>query len=747
MQISLYKDAKSTTPEKVVTILDFIHSVKFGTWQAQVQAVRDEKDKEARKLLKEKVPAVTMSGVFSKRNESSLISHSGFICIDIDNYTDKTEIIADKYTYACFDSVSGSGFAVVVKINSNKHKDSFRWLQKYYFDSFGIVVDPAPQNVASLRYVSFDPKVEINERSSTAKTQVELKRKPQSLPMVLSGDKVSEYVKEIIAKGIDLAPTYQEYLNLSFSLFDGFGEAGREYFHALCAMNDRYDSRHANKQFDIAVKRGKSGISVGTFYFMLKQAGIDIKSDSQQVLGVAVMAKKSGKERAAIVEQLVTINKVDEKTAEMLVDEVLKRDDLTLQSINRDPEQLISSLIEWLCRNHPIQRNEITRMIEENGKEVKRERLNTIYLQARSFFNTNEITYDLIERVIFSEVTKDYNPISLYIEKNSYRRSPGNIDQLIKSIETDTPQANVFIKKWCLGIIAAHKGFPVRSVLALIGVQNTGKSEWFRRLLPKDLEKYYGESKLDAGKDDDLLMCQKLIIQDDEMGGKSKEDEKRFKELTSKAVFSLRAPYARANEDFKRLAVLCGTSNTKEIINDRTGNTRILPVNVLSINHALYNNIDKDELFMELYRSFENGEEWLLTSDDLKGLADTSSEFENINYERELLTTYFMTKDDPGLVEWLTATQIKNHIESNSKQQVRNMKNFGIELKRYFGESRNIDNKGRFYGVVKVHLNGTGEPFASTQPKFDPNNPFKLQPRTEYEPQQNLDFLDSDIDF
>ena len=138
----------------------------------------------------------------------------------------------------------------------------------------------------------------------------------------------------------------------------------------------------------------------------------------------------------------------------------------------------------------------------------------------------------------------------------------------------------------------------MRSVLALTGGQNTGKTEWFRRLLPPKIKKYYAESKLDSGKDDELLMCQKLIVMDDEMGGKSKQDEKRFKELTSKQVFSLRAPYARANEDFNRLALLCGTSNDPQIVNDPTGNTRILPIEVDFINHSEYNEIDKEELFM-----------------------------------------------------------------------------------------------------------------------------------------------------
>ena len=57
-------------------------------------------------------------------------------------------------------------------------------------------------------------------------------------------------------------------------------------------------------------------------------------------------------------------------------------------------------------------------------------------------------------------------------------------------------------------------------------------------MLPKELRSYYAESKLDAGKDDEILMTQKLLIMDDEMGGKSKKEVKRLKELTSKQTYS-----------------------------------------------------------------------------------------------------------------------------------------------------------------------------------------------------------------
>jgi predicted P-loop ATPase len=121
---------------------------------------------------------------------------------------------------------------------------------------------------------------------------------------------------------------------------------------------------------------------------------------------------------------------------------------------------------------------------------------------------------------------------------------------------SQTTYKKTWITKWLLSLIACFEGYPVRSVLCLTGGQNTGKTEFFRRLLPAALQPYYAESNMDKGKDDELLMCENLIVMDDEMGGKSKQDEKRFKELTSKNFFSLRAPYAKANEHFKRLALI-----------------------------------------------------------------------------------------------------------------------------------------------------------------------------------------------
>jgi predicted P-loop ATPase len=684
-----------------MSVIDFLNGIKYGKWKELVLPIRNEPDKENRSALKKKLVSVTLSGVFQERKEQNLISYSGFICIDVDNFTDKAGIIKDPYTYCCFDSVSGNGFAVVVKTKQETHKSHFKWLQKYYFEKYGIVIDPAPQNIASLRYISFDPLLEINEKSKVAGIYKEPKKLPTALPIILSGDKVGEYVAECVRSGKNIAPTYHEYLHLSFALASGFGESGRQYFHSLCSLDEKYNSIHADNQYNLALKRGVDKIGVGTFYFMLKNAGIKIIPDQQGALSAVVIAKKSGRNNEAIKQQLVEVNGMDEVSANNLINEVDNRSDISLPNLTKTPEHLITNLVEWMKLNHPLRKNEINSLIYENDVEVKKERLNTIYLRARSVFDDTAVTFELIDRIIISEFTPVFNPITEYIEKNMWRKSEGNIHALLCTIDSDTQGGAIFLKKWLLSIIAAYKGFPVRSVLALVGSQNSGKTEFFRRLLPSALKKYYAESKLDAGKDDDLLMCQKLIVMDDEMGGKSKDNEKRFKELTSKQIFSLRAPYARANEDFKRLAILCGTSNTNDVVNDRSGNTRVLPIEVKGINHAAYNEINKDELFMELYREFESGAEWQLTKDELALLQTTSDDFQTANFENELITKYFYPAiEGGGLVQYMTATEIKIELERASQQKINSMKLFGAELRKVFGVQKFKD-KQKVYEVIR----------------------------------------------
>lgn len=711
MNISYFLGTRDVNSKSTLTIDDFISGVKIGRWKAETERIQQCETIELRKQMKrDTASAVTISGTFLQRNEKSLIQHSGFICADFDafDFEKYEQIKHDQYTYACFKSVSGLGVAVLVRVKPEKHKESFDFLQRYYFSNYGCAIDPAPRNVASLRFVSYDPDIYIAEKSKLSGTYTEpIRKSSNSLPVIYGDDEVSKLVKTAVEQGVNLAPDYQNYRDLGFALAAGFGEGGRQFFHALCQIDGKYNSIQCDKQFDRSLKGGKIG--VGTFYWMLKSNGIQLpKQTDSTAQNVAMVAKKNNRTKDAVITQLVSINGYTQNVAERVVEEVYSRNDIDLNTMSKDPEKLVESLTFFMQTNWNIKRNAITKKYENNGIEIDEIEFNTIFLKCRMAFGSNSVTLDLASAIMRSTFTPTYNPINDWIENNYYRNSTGNIDALCDSIITDTENYRLFIRKWLLCIAAAIDGKPVRSVLALVGGQNTGKTEWFRRLLPLQLQKYYAESKLDAGKDDDILMCQKLIVMDDEMGGKSKQDEKRFKELTSKQIFSVRAPYARTNEDFKRLAVLCGTSNDRDVLNDPTGNTRIFPINIISLNHSKYNGINKDELFIEVVKLYQSGENYELTKEEMAMLNKLSDGHTSETIEQGAIDKFFRRPDELNILPVIMSiTDIKCYIEIHSTIKITNQKKLKQHLDKTFGEQKVIRYQGKIvrgYTIVKIPL-------------------------------------------
>jgi len=259
-------------------------------------------------------------------------------------------------------------------------------------------------------------------------------------------------------------------------------------------------------------------------------------------------------------------------------------------------------------------------------------------------------------------------------------------------------------RKWLLSCVASWHGTYSVMMLVFTGKQMTGKTNFFRWLLPEEIRNYYAESTLDAGKDDEILMCQKAIICDDEYEGKSKQDYKRLKSLLSKQTFSIRKPYGRITEDLTRHAVLCGTSNEEEIINDPTGNRRIIPVPVEFINWDEYKRIDKDALWMELYHEWKTiGDGWMMTKEDVKILNMVTLSNNQSTREEEAIDMFFSLPEDGGFTEYLTNTEILNYIESNTQLRLSQPK-LGLMLKKcgFEKKPKKIDGKTKLvYAVVK----------------------------------------------
>ena len=145
MEVTIFKDIKDTSQPFYVDVQKVIDRIRDGASQDLVKEIRSQSDKEKRNELKQKLPAICFSGKFNKRNDSSLLEHSGLICLDFDGYEsdkllleEKENLTNDRYTYAVFISPSGKGLKVLVKIpaEADNHKKFFNSLENHYNSTY-----------------------------------------------------------------------------------------------------------------------------------------------------------------------------------------------------------------------------------------------------------------------------------------------------------------------------------------------------------------------------------------------------------------------------------------------------------------------------------------------------------------------------------------------------------------------------------------------------------------------------------
>ena len=691
----LDKWVPANKPIENIDFEDYFYRIKNGHWEDAVLNVRSGR---AQKI---QAPYATPSGTFDYRNIKGLINHSGLLVIDVDSKDNPEinidEISADQYIYAVHQSISGNGgYAIYIKIEPDRHFDAFLGLEKYFANEYHIIIDEACKDVSRMRFVSHDPDAVLIQGSKVFKKYLPKKDIEPRKTYVHTGDDMGFIMSQIKDRSINLCEDYADWVKCGMALSNSLGESGRNHFHFISSFSSKYSENSTDKEYTGFLKRKRNGNSIGSFFFLCQQHGIKIKTPkTENIERVAKMRRKSGSVKDPKADTIKTLEQsgISKEESEHIIDQVMMMPEYELQGQKTD--DLISDLKAFLS-SYNMKFNQITRKVELDGNEIDDRILNGIYIKAKEVVS-DKVNKDLLFSIIDSEFTPEYHPFNDFISKNKHLKPIGVIDELLSCIDCTadydglrvTNFLDTYMQKWLLSVVASMFGTHSEMILVLIGGQGERKTKFFRGLLPEDLQKYYAESKLDEGKDGHILMCEKLIIMDDEFGGKNKQEAKKIKELSSKSIFSIRRPYGKFHEDRKRLAVLCGTSNEGEIINDPTGNRRIIPINVNSIDREKYDSIDKTALWMELYWKWkEIGENWMLTKVEIEYLNEISRGNEQPSLEAEAISMFFLTPDNAGMVLNYTNTEIVNYIETRTKLKISpyklglNMKKLGFEKKK-----------------------------------------------------------------
>lgn len=665
--VSIYSNIRQVTGTNEIPVDILLDQIRDGKYQDDVLAVRNGRKE------KDTLVAVCLSGKFSERRITGLIQHSGYICIDIDDVDPeeaKSLLCVDRHVYAAFVSAGGHGLAVLFKINPEKHAEAFEGLQEYLYKNYQFVVDPSCRDVSRARFVSWDPHLYINAHAD--KFTLYPKKEPPALKKVQEVIYVQSdfdaVVREIESNRIDLTDSYQAWLRIGFALVDKFGQSGRDYFHRVSQFNAGYKYELCDRQYNNCLKAKRSGVTIATFYYYAKQAGLQtVSTRTQKIATVAKNIKKSGSTQQEAARMLQEADGIDAEESGPIIAQVWAG-----AHVEND-DSLITQVEEWLRYNYSLRRNVITRFIELDGRPLEDRDINTIWKETAKAIE--KASKDMVKNIIHSNFTPDYNPFDEFFEKYQHIRPTGVIDEYFACIESDTGTegtadffpdfAQYYGKRWLVGMIATIYGKPSPLELVLSGPQGNGKTEFFQRMLPDELFQYVAECKMDNGKDDEILMCKKLLLIDDERSGKNKKEEAKHKATLSKQYITVREPYGHASVTMKRIATFGGSTNIKEVLRDPTGNRRIIPIHVLKIDFDRIDKVDRIQLIMEAYWLWKDGFAWELSSKDVAMLNAHTSSFENNSSEFELLLSHFeyVTADYHPSGIWMSYAEIITYLE------------------------------------------------------------------------------------
>lgn len=736
--ISLFKRVAYTKFPEDMQLIDFLEKTRDGEWEDIVTQCRLIKDDKKRKEFKEEMPTATLSGQFIERNDGGLTEHSEYINIDIDDLENinniKYILCQDKYVYACWVSTSGTGLRVLFHIDKSKHRESYIGISQYLYDRYDITsIDVNGKALSKPYVVSWDPALYYSPDSVPMFKKYVKETIIKKLPdFIHTDDDFKNVLLQITSRKVNICESYEEWIKVGFALSEKFGENGRQYFHDISSQSSRYKYEEANKQFTRCLKaKGQvTPVNIATFYYYAKSNNIEITSErTKNIVRTTKNGKKTGLKPDQIIanlEKFYNIVDVEDVVKEIFDQRNFQGDD--------EEESILHGLEIFISGNYSLKMNEVTGYLEMDGKPQYSADLNTIFIAAKKVLP--KLDYLLMMRLLKSDFIETYNPFFKFLGSDGIPfilpatpvpvaeqpvfDSP-LIDLLASTIVNDNPSYTLyFTRKWIVGIISAmHK---VHSPLlhALLGGQNKGKTEWYRRLLPNVLKQYYAESKLDKGTDDELLMTENILIMDDELDGKTNKDKKKLNATTSKEFFSLRRPYGDHNEKVLRYAVLCGTSNYPEsVLSDPTGNRRVIPIDVTDINKELYNSINKDDLFREAFSLYKQGFDWRINKEDIPELNRDAEKYEVTTKEKELILKYFT----PGSDYWLSTTEILVEIEILTKQKLL-LTTIGRELLK-IGFDRKTVRMGAYITVKKwgIRRNKYDEIHAQKQDKDD-NPPF-----------------------
>lgn len=255
-----------------------------------------------------------------------------------------------------------------------------------------------------------------------------------------------------------------------------------------------------------------------------------------------------------------------------------------------------------------------------------------------------------------------FNPVMTWITSRPWdgdSRLEAFYATVTEAEDTPAEMKRMLMRKWLIQAVAAAAspdGIAAQGILTFTGEQNIGKTTWFRRLAPTEMDLVKTGLTLDLKSKDSILTALRYwIVELGEVDATfRKSDISALKSFVTQDTDNIRRPYAMNESCYGRRTVFGASVNDEEFLADSTGNRRFWTIHAVAF--QLDHGVDMQQLWAEVYELWKGGEAFHLDQGQVARLNTHNAQFAVSNPVFERLAGAF---DWEGATswEWVTVTQ------------------------------------------------------------------------------------------
>jgi hypothetical protein len=295
--------------------------------------------------------------------------------------------------------------------------------------------------------------------------------------------------------------------------------------------------------------------------------------------------------------------------------------------------------------------------------------VNTLLCRLESVHGQNITAQRLLEAVQ-SEHTPIYDPVLAYYESLPEWDGVDRLEELfscfsLKFLDDARVRDVVYFgfRSFFIGLIPCSLGYgdDVNDcVLSLIGDAGLGKTQFLQRLLPPELQPFFGTVTRRSLEDKDtrISMTENVLLLFDECSALSSGNYSVFNDYVSKKEVKERRPYDRIVDLMARRASFCVTANHASFLSTAESTRRFITLHLEgSVDFGRLNRVDKVQLFAQLLALWDAGEEHHLQGEQVEVISAYNFEHSDI-LERNLLLRRFRRPEPQEQPQWLSREEL-----------------------------------------------------------------------------------------